>query len=301
MRNEGGSSMNSRVHELLLEFEERLRLAGIAETTLYYKMRTLRAFVKHFGEKTFRATKETLEGYLAECFSQDHSKARYNRRISDVKQFYAFLIDRELALVNPAGEIDRMEKPAERYGIFTEKEVKRILAAIPDTKRGRRDRAIIELFYSTGMRLGELIGLDIDDVDFRAGEITVRRGKGGTERIVPVGREALAVLERYLDDRLADTLGRERESLFLNLFGRRPGRHGLEDMFEKRKRAAGIVSKGSIHALRHSCASHLLAHGAPLELIQRILGHRHLDSTHRYTHIMKDDLKNEYTKAHPKA
>ncbi len=293
--------MNGTVYELLAGFECVLGQRGLAEMTVYYKMRNLRGFVKYFGEKTPRATKDDIEEYLADCFSRDRSKALYNRRISDVKQFYDFLIDRDLAFVNPAGEIDRMEKPAERHGVFTEEEVKRILAAIPDTKRGRRDRAIIELFYSTGIRLGELIGLDIDDVDFRTREITVRRGKGNRERVVPVGREALLVLERYLDDRLGDRFGLEPDSLFLNLFGRRPGKHGLEHMFEKRKRAARIAAKGSIHALRHSCASHLLAHGAPLELIQRILGHRHLDSTHRYTHIARNDLRKTYKSAHPKA
>jgi site-specific recombinase XerD len=285
----------------LIEFEDRLKQKGLATMTIYYKIWNLKAFLNSINERALTATTEEIEGYLRYCFNEDYSTALYNHRIRDLKQFYDLLLDRELILLNPVDGIVRKEKEEPRRCVFTEDEVKRIIDAIPDTPRGRRDRAIIELVYSTGLRIGELMGLDLEDVDVGTREIVVRQGKGGRERIVPVGREALIVLERYLADRLEDTFKREHESLFLNCFGRRPGKHGLEWMFEQKKRAAGVKTKGNLHALRHSFASHLCAHGAPLELIRRMLGHRRLDSTHEYTHITKQTLRRVFKSSHPKA
>jgi len=187
--------MKTTMYELLIEFEDRLKQKGLATTTIYNKTRNLKAFLNHCNETALTTTGQEIEEYLRECFNEDHSTALYNHRIRDLKQFYGLLLDRELLLLNPLDGIERKETERPSRSVFTQEEVKRIIDAIPDTPRGRRDRAIIELVYSTGLRIGELMGLDLEDVDVGTREIIVRHGKGGRERIVPVGREALVVLE----------------------------------------------------------------------------------------------------------
>ena len=191
---------------------------------------------------------------------------------------------------------------ANHLGVFTEDEVKRILSVIPDTVLGIRDRAIIELLYSTGIRRKEMVNLNIDDIDFRNREIFVRKGKFDKERIVPVGDEALISVEEYLDARYRLLIHvREREALFLSSRGYRMNGQSVYERIKIWKEKAGVTSKGSSHAFRHSMASHMLGKGAPITAIQRILGHEHISTTQRYTHILKDDLRAIHNKSHPKA
>jgi site-specific recombinase XerD len=158
-----------------------------------------------------------------------------------------------------------------------------------------RDHAILEIFYSTGMRISEVAGMNISDVDFISGIIKVR-GKGKKERIVPVGEQAMAVLRRYLDSRKKTT-----EAVFLNKNGSRITARGMRDIVKKYMIGSGAGAGNSPHTLRHSYATHLLDRGADLRTVQELLGHANLGTTQIYTHLTTEKLKNVYDKAHPRA
>jgi integrase/recombinase XerC len=170
--------------------------------------------------------------------------------------------------------------------------------------QGLRNRAIMELFYSAGIRLGELTGLNLDDVDYGQGLMRIR-GKGRKERIVPVGRPALAALRRYLEER-EKICSRSTESggdkgVFIGSGGRRLTTRTVERILDRAVLMSGINRKISPHALRHSFATHLMDAGADLRSIQEMLGHESLSTTQKYTSVSVSRLMEVYDKAHPKA
>ena len=201
-------------------------------------------------------------------------------------------------LIDSFGDYGKRKGP--HLGLFSEEDIRKILSVTTPTPLGIRDRAIMELLYSSGIRRGELAGLDCGDVDYCGSEIMVRMGKMDKERIVPVGDEALRALLCYLEVR--DYFLRDQnEALFLSMRGRRIHGTTIGMRIVMWKKKAGVTTRGRAHAFRHSCASHLVKHGAPMRAVQRILGHENLSTTQLYTHIMKDDLKEAHKYAHPKA
>jgi site-specific recombinase XerD len=292
--------MKALERRLLNEFIERERLKGLAESTVEWKFRELKRYVVSLGGTSLLAvSREDILEFLA-C---SVSEKQYNRRLGYLKGLYGFLLERGEVLLNPVLTLVRIPEPEKVFlGVFTEDEVKRILEVIPGTLLGSRDRAMIELFYSAGIRSGELVGLDCDRVDFSSGEVFVSRGKGGKERIVPVGEKALASLERYMAVRGSLLKpGREGDALFLSLHGRRITPEMVRERIGKWKAVAGISSRGMSHAFRHSCASHMHRHGASIGMVQRLLGHERMGTTEKYTHILEDDLKKIHGKSHPRA
>ena len=182
---------------------------------------------------------------------------------------------------------------------MTEEEVKKLIesafAKAPDDLLAFRDRAILESFYSSGLRISEVVGLNVDDVDFISGILKIR-GKGKKERIVPVGEAALGAIKKYLDKKKKET-----EAVFLNKNSRRITTRGVMDIVRKYLRLAGIKPGVSAHTFRHSFATHLLNRGADLRTVQELLGHANLSTTQIYTHLTTEKLKSVYDKAHPHA
>jgi integrase/recombinase XerC len=179
---------------------------------------------------------------------------------------------------------------------LTEEEVCRLIeASLAKDEAGLRDRAILETFYSCGLRISELVGLNLDDIDFIGGIIKVR-GKGKKERIVPIGDHAISAIRGYLDRRK-----KESDALFLNQRGKRITDRGIRNIVSKYLRISGIRQGISPHTLRHSFATHLLNRGADLRTVQELLGHANLATTQIYTHLTTEKLKNVYDKAHPRA
>ena len=182
---------------------------------------------------------------------------------------------------------------------MTEEEVKKLIesafAKAPDDLLAFRDRAILESFYSSGLRISEVVGLNVDDVDFISGVLKIR-GKGKKERIVPVGEAALGAMKKYLDKKKKET-----EAVFLNKNSRRITTRGVMDIVTKYLRLAGIKPGVSAHTFRHSFATHLLNRGADLRTVQELLGHANLSTTQIYTHLTTERLKSVYDKAHPHA
>lgn len=241
----------------------------------------------------------TLRKYLAHLKENNLSARSVGRKLSALRSFFKFLTREGYLKTNPILIILSPKQDKHLPLFLTEDEVARLIeAALPkDTKdeRGLRDRAILETFYSTGIRISELVALSLPDIDFISGVVKVM-GKGKKERLAPIGEKALSAIRAYLDKRKKQT-----DTLFLNKNNARITDRGVRNIVKKYISLAGIKHGVSAHTLRHSFATHLLNRGADLRSVQELLGHANLSTTQIYTHLTTDKLKNVYDKAHPRA
>ena len=252
------------------------------------------------------AQTETIRSYLAYLHHRKLKKVSVNRKISSLRAFYKFLVRFGKIKNNPA--LDVQTAKAEKYmpTFLSVDEVFQLLKEGKDESSlsGLRDRAMLELFYSSGLRLSELAGLNIEDVNFGSAQVKLR-GKGKKERIVPVGDAALTALQKYLSgmDRPENQQvhGRKGHAFFLNARGGRLTTRSIARMVDAAVAKSGIGRKISPHALRHSFATHLLSAGADLRSIQEMLGHESLSTTQKYTAVNINRLMEVYDKAHPRA
>lgn len=238
-----------------------------------------------------------LRGYLASLHRRNR-KTTIARKLASLRSFFRHLHRLGEVDDNPAENLPTPKhgKPMPNY--LSVDDMFRLLNAIPaDTIPGLRNRAILETLYSGGVRVSELAGLDVADVDFQNGAIRVL-GKGNKERIVPIGEKAVAALRAYRDA-LAQTVG-DSGALFLNKDLGRLTTRSIARIVDQFARACGLQVSVSPHALRHSFATHLLDAGADLRSVQELLGHRSLSTTQRYTHVSIDRLMAVYDKAHPR-
>ena len=244
-----------------------------------------------------------VRSYLADLRTRDLARRTIARKIAAIRSFYKHLCRERVVQSNPAVGVRTPRLDHTLPAFLDEKEVVTLIGA-PDISDlwGMRDRAILEMLYSTGMRVSELVGLDTDQVD-AISEVIVARGKGKKERLLPVGRMALAVVDQYLKVRSAQAcwLKRDSEALFINRFGMRLTARSVERMVEKYIKALGFPRKVTPHTLRHSFATHLLDRGADLRSVQELLGHASLTTTQIYTHVTTTRMKETYDRSHPRA
>ncbi len=237
-----------------------------------------------------------LRAYLADLHERGLARTSVARRLAALRSFYRFLVRRGRAGNNPAREVrtPRLPKRLPVYLPIDESEAL-LRADFAATPLGARDRAILETLYASGVRVAELAGLDVDDVDLREGAMRVM-GKGAKERMVPLGRKAVEAIQAYLADReeLAGPLFRNRRRGRLTV-------RSLHRIVRARAEQAGLTRRVSPHTLRHTFATHLLDAGADLRLIQDLLGHARLGTTQKYTHVSTDRLMKVYDAAHPRA
>jgi len=241
----------------------------------------------------------TLRKYLALLKEKQLGTRTVGRRLSCLRSFFKFLIREGLLKSNPILMLSSPKLEKRLPSFLTEQEASKLIesAFAKDEKdeRGLRDRAILETFYSTGVRISELAGLNIEDVDFIGGIAKVM-GKGKKERMAPIGDAAIATIRKYLEKRK-----RESTALFLNKSGKRISVRGIRGIVKKYILKAGIKQGVSAHTFRHSFATHLLNRGADLRTVQELLGHANLSTTQIYTHLTTEKLKSVYDKAHPRA
>ncbi len=237
-------------------------------------------------------------GHLAACKVAARSQAR---AASALRRFYRLQVREGRLQADPTARLRSPRVGRPLPGTLTEGEVERLLAAPRlDTPEGLRDRAMLELLYATGLRVSELTGLRRDQVSLARGVVRVT-GKGGRERLVPIGEEALHWLRRYLEEaRPALVAGRESEHLFPTRRSGAMTRQGFWQRIRRYARAAGIGRKVSPHTLRHAFATHLLDHGADLRVVQLLLGHRDLSTTQIYTHVARARLAELHRRHHPR-
>ena len=249
-----------------------------------------------------------IRGFLAFLFEKEKKKTSIARKLAAVRAFYKFLRREGILAESPAAMVatPKLDKSLPR--IMTEEEMNTFLdrvteAAKAGDPRMRRDRAILELLYASGLRVSELVGLDLRSVNF-GDTIVLVRGKGRKERIVPFGSKAKEALVAYLPAReriLQERRKGGQPALFLNAHGERLTTRSVGRLVKKYVRAYGPNLKASPHSLRHAFASHLLAEGADLRAIQEMLGHRSLATTQKYTQVSIKQLMDVYDRTHPKA
>ncbi|MDQ5988740.1 MAG: Tyrosine recombinase XerC [Syntrophus sp. SKADARSKE-3] len=239
---------------------------------------------------------------MASLYRQRMKKVTMARKLSAVRSFFDYLLREGRVTANPAETVQAPKAEKVIPVILSVDEVANVLAAEPadGDVAGWRDRAIMELFYSSGLRLAELTSLNVGDVD-RGQSLVKVRGKGSKERIVPVGGPALAAVGRYLQSR-GDAAGTGRDApLFTGREGRRLHPRSVARIVDRCVAESGIGRKISPHKLRHSFATHLMDAGADLRSIQEMLGHESLSTTQKYTQVSVRRLMEVYDKAHPKA
>jgi integrase/recombinase XerC len=245
-----------------------------------------------------------IRSFLAHLRKEGLAKSSIGRHLSALRTFFTFLMREGRAEVNPARAVTSPRPDATLPRTLSVEEASAVVEAPdPDAALGVRDRALLELLYATGLRVSELVGLDVADVDVVSRQLRTI-GKGRKERVVPFGQKAAAAIRTYLPvrDTLRPVVGaRDREPLFVNSRGARLTDRSVRRILDRALFSAEVERHASPHALRHSFATHLLAAGADLRTIQELLGHASLSTTQKYTHLDVERLIEVYRKSHPKA
>jgi integrase/recombinase XerC len=246
-------------------------------------------------------TADHVRSYLAELMKNKAARATVQRRLSAIKAFFRYR-ETTIGAASPARTIRSPKNERRLPSILQEDEVRRLLefSSAPDdsTPASIRDRAIFETLYSSGLRVGELVGLDWRDIDEELGMVMIRAGKGNKDRLVPLGEPALDALKKW---KTAMPVAWEHDGpVITNLRGGRLTTRSVEMILQRRIEAAGLTAGVTPHGLRHSFATHMLGNGADLRSIQEMLGHASLATTQRYTHVSVNHLKEVYRRAFPR-
>ena len=248
--------------------------------------------------------KHTLRDYLSYLMEQGLVKASIARKLSAIRSFYRYLLREEIISTSPVATTSSPKLDKRLPSFLTIEEMERLLEA-PDlsTPQGQRDRALLELLYASGLRVSELVNLNLEQVNLDSREIRVW-GKGSKERMVLMGEPAAEALRAYLKQgrpKLFASKIRMTNALFINRYGERLPERRVQRILEKYANIAGIDKGVHPHMLRHTFATHLLDGGADLRVVQELLGHANLSSTQIYTHVTKSQARKVYLSAHPMA
>jgi integrase/recombinase XerC len=244
-----------------------------------------------------------LRGYLSALHDADYAKTSIARKLASLRSFFRFGRREGWTNHNPAKALRNPRKAHKLPHFLSTAEIGKLLSApSSQVSTGLRDRALLEVLYSAGLRVSELVGLNDGDIDFDQGLVRVR-GKGRKERIAPLGSFARRALQRWLQQRnLSTQEPRGHEApVFVNKYGTRISTRSVARMLEKYLRETGLDQRTSPHSLRHSFATHLLDRGADIRSVQELLGHKSLVTTQIYTHVSTSNLRAAYEKAHPRA
>jgi integrase/recombinase XerD len=288
-----------------LEFER-----GLSRNTLEAYRSDLLQFGHYLERERLDATTlghADLANFLSELAAGGEQRpavapTTIQRKAACLRSFYRHLRREEIITHDPTAELRSPRKNLKLPQVLSRDEVAKLLAAPQGSDPAAlRDRALLELMYACGLRASEAVDLTVGAVDLRVGVLRAR-GKGSKERLIPVGREAVAALRTYLEHGRTKLVGlRDERHLFVNHRGNGLTRQGLYKIVQRHARTAGLEGKMSPHTLRHTFATHLLAGGCDLRSLQEMLGHADVATTQIYTHLSADRLKDVYFKAHPRA
>ncbi len=262
-----------------------------------------RSFLEEQGINSWNdVDRITLRKWLAWLHSEAFVRASIARKMTEVRSFYRFMVREQLLSKNPLAGMAAPKVPRRLPNFLSAEEIERLFSA-PDTTtpQGQRDRALLEMLYASGMRLSEIAGLNLSDVDLVRREIRVW-GKGSKERIALIGEPAAEALKNYIrDGRLKLTDGKAVDAIFLNKSGKRLSMRSIDMILEKYTKLAGLEEGITPHVLRHTFATHLLEGGADLRVVQELLGHAGLKTTQVYTHVTQSQARKVYMERHPRA
>lgn len=249
-----------------------------------------------------RANNADVVAFLLELKNGGKSAATVNRKLASVRMFYGFLIEKGVVSENPTMDIKSPKIERKEIKFLTIEEMEILLGAPDSSVKGKRDRAILELLYATGIRVTELVEANVSDLNLMMGFITCM-GEQSTPRIVPIGRPAREVLTEYLADTRKQLLkGNEEETaLFTNYYGKRITRQGLWKILKEYGKKTGLEEKLTPNAIRNSFAVHMIQNGADLKSLQEMLGHEDISATQIYLTVTERSIKDVYDKTHPRA
>ena len=277
-----------------------------AHTTKAYLL-DLQEFLNYFNHTAEEIAVLKLENwqirnYLGHLSLKGLSKNTVARKLASIRRFYRFLLKKEIIDSSPFANISTPKKNRQLPRFLHYPDLKLILETVEvGSDLGIRNRAMLETLYGSGVRISELVSLDVENLNLDLGSVLVK-GKGGRERLAPLGRPSMIWLEKYLETSRNNLKGdNETEALFLNYAGKRLSSRGVAKIIDKCVLRASLDLKISPHWLRHSFATHMLEGGADLRVVQELLGHKSLSSTQVYTHVTGARLKEVYQNAHPRA
>ncbi len=276
----------------------------LSENTLQSYKRDLKQFKRYIEacEVNYNHVKEEdIKDYIKELQEEGKKASSISRCIASIRSFYQFVLKRKKIKVDPTANIQSPKIEKRVPSVLTSKEVELLLDQPKDVDlKGTRDKAMLEFAYATGMRVTEIISLNIDDVNLEEGYVTCKTGN--KQRTIPLGTMSLNALKEYVED-ARDVLIKndDEKALFVNVNGGRLTRQGFWKIIKYYKEQAHITKDITPHVLRHSFATHLLQNGADLKAIQTMLGHSDISSTQVYMQFQDEGLKNIYKKAHPRA
>lgn len=275
-----------------LKYERKL-----SNNTLNSYRDNLNQFIMYFsGQNIIKLTEKDIRSFISNLDKTERTKAHY---LTVLNSFYNFLIDEGKLTINPCENIRQPKLPKKLPNYLTIEEVDKLLDIRLDSPLAYRNKAMMELLYSSGVRITELIELKLNNIDFTDELIRVM-GKGSKERIIPLGEEAIKYLNLYVNQyRNLILKTKTSDYLFINNFGNKITRQGFFKILKKECKRQGIEKNISPHTLRHSFATHLLNNGADLRIIQELLGHSDISTTQIYTHISKEKIKKDY-EYHPR-
>ena len=291
-------SIETFVNSLWLE-------SGLSENTRRSYQSDLSIFATWLTSKKLSlsgADRDSILSFLAYKVKAGYKPRTTARILSSLKRYYQYLIRENIRTDNPCRLVESPKLGRPLPQVLSEQDVESLLKA-PDinTDLGVRDLAMLELLYATGLRVSELVGLEINQLSFTQGLVRVI-GKGNKERLVPLGHQALSCLQSYMKQARLDILKHKpSEALFVTNRGGAMTRHAFWHLIKRYAQKAGISSDLSPHTLRHAFATHLLNHGADLRVVQMLLGHSDLSTTQIYTHVAQERLKQMYETHHPRA
>lgn len=305
----------NRLVRYMEEHFEHLKITGYSLDTIRARQQAIRRFIAWCDERGIddprEVTRPMLERYQRHLFYYRKPDGKDSggpltlgsqlQCLAPLKTWFRWLSREHHILANPAADLD-LPRPPKRLprAVPSVAEVEAILReAEPDTPQGLRDRTLLEVIYATGLRRMEVVGVAIYDVDLARGVLWVRHGKGGRDRVVPLGERAMAWLDKYLTEARPELLAADTDALFLSDYGEPIQPHQVADKVKRYMRFAGVDKPGSTHLLRHACATHMLEGGADIRFIQEMLGHANLETTEIYTHVSIDKLIAVHKATHP--
>jgi integrase/recombinase XerD len=279
---------------------------GLANNTLESYQRDLASYCEYIQKQGFDNLNDTsrmqIMSYLLDLQERGRATATLSRNLASIRAFYQFLLREKFIDHDPSVNLESPKIEKRLPQVLSVREVELLLNGPKlDVPAGSRDKAMLELLYATGIRVTELVSLEITDINLNMGFVKCL-GKGSKERIIPLGRLAVENVRSYIERGRPYLVKKGQENaLFLNHHGRRLSRQGFWKIIKKYAQVARIDKEITPHTLRHSFATHLLENGADLRSVQEMLGHADISTTQIYTHVTRSRLKEVYAKAHPRA
>ena len=295
------------------EYLQSLTAAGCSPYTIRNRRCHLRRFLSHMESvnvtEAHTLRRESIEDFV-DMLCWEATKrtglpmkvTTRNVRLRSIRSFARWLYEHDHVNHDCAAEVSYAREPMTLpRNVLDEKGMQKLLAA-PDaqTPLGYRDKTILEILYATAMRVGELTGLDVGDVDIDAGVALIRHGKWHKDRVVPMGRRASATVASYIAGVRGELALNDESALIVSYKGRRLSRESVGNLVRSYAKRQGLAGKVTPHSLRHACATHMMRRGAPIRHVQELLGHADIKTTEIYTHLTSQELCNAHAKYHPR-